>query len=578
MATLVLFGAANPVMAEEQSTKEMMQEMYGENQIITGDYNEELAVACQNGIYVGLENDGIVSYKGIPYAKAPINELRWKTAEKPDDSSNVYEAYYFGKSAIQTETETERASLYVQGEDCLSLNIWTAESTMNQLKPVIVFIHGGSYGWGGTSDPLYDAENFVKAHPEIVFVTINYRTGIMGFMDFSEVEGGEEYTTSGNLGLLDQKCALEWIQENISGFGGDASNVTIVGESAGAGSVSLLPLIEGTEGLFQRVIAESGSVALTYSKEECLGLTEMLMEETGAETMDDLLALSEEELKEVNEQLNDYNNFPERDGVVLPEDLYEAYANGAGSNVDMLIGTNQDEARYWIGEVGGLPTYTRRMPLMVESNISVLSVEDLETVNEFIDSLDMKKIWKYTEFYNEIMFRLPAIKQAESHADNGGDTYMYYWTYPSALPNYGACHAVELAYVFNNLEDTIYTGDNIDVDLAEEVQNMWVNFAINGNPSTENNKWSNYNSTTRYTMVLGSDIRLESDLLSEQREQLTDLLAYNFNGNYSQLNFNVPFIRKLVIAGVIIIAGIIFSVVMGIRKFHHRRDKKEKIA
>ena len=134
----------------------------------------------------------------------------------------------------------------------------------------MVFFHGGSYGWGGTSDPIYDGHNLVEKYPDLVLVTAEYRTGIMGFMDFSGVPGGEDYSTSGNLGLLDQVCALEWVQKNIRAFGGDPENVTIFGESAGAGSVSLLPLIEGTDGLFRRIIMESGSPALTYSREECV--------------------------------------------------------------------------------------------------------------------------------------------------------------------------------------------------------------------------------------------------------------------------------------------------------------------
>ena len=217
---------------------------------------------------------------------------------------------------------------------------------------VMVFFHGGSYGWGATSDPIYDGQNLVEKYDDIILVTVEYRTGIMGFIDFFSVEGGNEYEESGNLGLLDQVEALRWIQKNIAAFGGNPDNVTIWGESAGAGSVSLLPLINDTEGLFKRIIAESGSVALTYSTEECQNLTQMLLEETGCSTMSELMALPTETLVKVNEKLNDYNNFPERDGVVLPTDLYAAYETGVASDLDMLIGSNADEVRYWINEMG----------------------------------------------------------------------------------------------------------------------------------------------------------------------------------------------------------------------------------
>ncbi len=555
---------------DSSNVKEAISQSYAENQILTGDFDEDNAVKCVNGTFVGSQKDGVLSFKGIPYAKAPIGSLRWKDPEPVDASDSVHEALYYGKSGIQTEAETERASYYRQGEDCLTLNIWTSDKAPMEPKPVMVFIHGGSYGWGGTTDPLYDAQNFVKEHNDVIFVTINYRIGIMGFMDFTQVEGGEAYKTSGNLGLLDQKCALEWIQANIANFGGDPGNVTIIGESAGAGSVSLLPLMEGTKGLFQRIIAESGSVALTYSKDECLNLTQMLLKETKSATMNDLLALSEEELIQANENLNLYNNFPERDGIVIPENLYQAYEDGLGHDVDMLIGTNRDEVRYWIGEVGGLLPYCLQLPVLYENNISRINDQDMDYLHAFMNTLSDKNTWKLTEFYTEIMFRIPAIKQASSHSENGGNTYMYYWTYPSAKKHYGACHAVELAYVFNNLDETIYTGDNIDPALAKEVQTMWVNFAKTGNPSTDNHIWDAYDSQSRQTMFLGSEIKQVSDPLRTQRENMEPLLHYHFNGNYSRLNFNVPFVRKILSAIVLTI----IIVVLVVRLLKQRKTVK----
>ena len=191
--------------------------------------------------------------------------------------------------------------------NCLTLNVWTNVTGPREGKTVMVFFHGGSYGWGATSDPIYDGRNLVEKYPDLVLVTAEYRLGIFGFIDFSGVPGGEDYAESGNLGLLDQICALEWVRDNIAAFGGDPEKVTIFGESAGAGSVSLLPLIEETDGLFRRIIAESGSVALTYSREECKNLTQMLLKKSGCTDMDGLSSLSEETLTKLNETLNDYN-------------------------------------------------------------------------------------------------------------------------------------------------------------------------------------------------------------------------------------------------------------------------------
>ena len=556
--------------------KNRMLGMYGENRQIDGEYDATLSAVCNNGIFVGTDDSGVVSYKGIPYAEAPVGELRWKDPVPARDSDSVYEAYYFGCSPIQTEWPSEAGSYYPQSEDCLKLNIWTNPAGPSEGKPVMVFFHGGSYGWGATSDPIYDGHNLVEKYPDIILVTVGYRIGLLGFIDLSSVPGGEDYSTSGNLGLLDQICALKWIRKNIAAFGGDPANVTVFGESAGAGSVSLLPLIADADGLYRRVIAESGSVALTYSKEECQNLTGMLLDRRGCKSMDELTALSESEIMELNEYLNDYNNFPERDGIVLPEDLYAAYERGEAAHVDMLIGTNADEARYWIWEMGyytdlipGELIYTQLLPVMFENNCRRLSDQDKDRVNAFLSAQSGKKVWKLTELYNELLFRIPAMKQAELHSNNGNRVYTYYWTMPGEIDTVGACHAIELAYVFNNPQENIYTGNKYDQALADTVQEMWIDFARTGDPGTGSVSWEPYTSENRMTMMLGEDIRMECDLKREQRELTEPLLGYYFNGCYSQLDMNVPQVRRIcaqLLAAVVLVAAIIAGVILIIKK------------
>lgn len=439
-------------------TKAQHRDRYGESEIIYGEYDGSLAAVCNNGVFVGLADNGVISYKGIPYAEPPVGELRWKDPVPARDSEIVRQAYYFGYSPIQSEWPSEVGSYYPQIEDCLTLNVWSNTNGPAEGKTVMVFFHGGSYGWGATSEPMYDGHHLVEKYPNIVLVTVEYRLGVLGFIDFSSVPGGEAYATSGNLGLLDQICALQWVQKNIAAFGGDPDNVTVFGESAGAGSVSLLPLTEEADGFYRRIIAESGSVALTYSREECQNLTKLLLEKSGCATMDDLKALSEEELVSLNEDLNDYNNFPERDGIVLPEDLYGAYANGDAAKADMLIGTNADEVRRWIAERGyyapgipGMPLYRYGFPIMYENNRKRMTDEEKQCVNAFLALNNGQSIWKLTELYNELLFRIPAMKQAELHSANGNRVYAYYWTMPDEDETLGACHAIELSYVFNTI-------------------------------------------------------------------------------------------------------------------------------
>lgn len=573
----------------EAEKRTRMRSQYGINHKIKSDFDGTLKAVCENGVFVGKKTGDVISYKGIPYATPPVGELRWKPPMPPAKSDSVYEAYYFGKSPIQTEWPSEEGSYYPQGENCLTLNIWTADNGMKD-KPVMVFFHGGSYGWGATSDPIYDGYNLVSENPDIILVTAEYRVGIMGFIDFSEVDGGEEYKESGNLGLLDHIRALEWVRDNISAFGGNADNVTIFGESAGGGTVSILPLIPQAKGLFRRVIAESGSVALTYSKKECLPLAKRLMNETGAENMEELIALTEKELMEVNEKLNDYNNFPERDGVVIPEDLYKAYEDGASKGVDMMFGTNADETCYWIKEMGyyskdwlGPTVFKLGMPVMFGSNTADLPEEDKAHIDEFFSTFPKKKrkVWRIVEFYNDILFRVPATEQAYLHSKNGGKAYMYYWNYPSAIKRLGACHAVELSYVFGNLDVKIYTGDNVFTPLSEEVMRMWTNFARTGDPSTEKHRWEPYTEEKRNTAYFDREITFKYNPRSERRIALRPLLKYYFNGCYTNLSFKVPLIYKLfalIAVPIVAVIGIIPAVVFfGIRliKKGFRRSKRE---
>lgn len=545
--------------------KAMLQSRYGVNRKITGEYDEALSARCRNGVFVGAQSGDVVAFRGIPFALPPVGQLRWKAPQPPEDCDAVFEAYYNGKSPIQTEWKTEQASFYPQGEDCLYLNIWKNLTDESTDKTVMVFFHGGSYGWGGTADPMYDGAKLVSKHADIILVTVGYRTGLTGFVDLSSLKGGEYYPDAPNLGLLDQIEALRWVRQNIASFGGNPDNVTIFGESAGGGSVSLLPIIPAAKGLFRRVIAESGSVALTFSKSECQSFTQKLVRETKAKSVLDLLRLSENELKAVNEKVNYYNNFPQRDGRLIPFDAYEPYDHGATADVDMLIGTNSNEMNYWIGEIGGVVPYRISMSVKFENDLKTLNQDDKRRVKQFMSSLHGHSLWRMTEFYNEMMFRLPAVRQAQSHAKNGGNAYMYYWTVPSALPMRKACHAVELAYVFGNLDETIYTGERADEALSDTVMEMWTNFARTGNPSIDELDWLPYSEAERNTMVISDHPTLEQDPMKNQREKLFPLLRYRINPSYAELDYNVPYIRKIVAGGLAAI-GVVTAASLLVKK------------
>lgn len=539
---------------------ERMRKLYGENKEINSSYDKNLAVKCENGTFVGKLNGDVLSFKGIPFAKPPVGENRWKRPLYVDKSDKVMEAYYFGKSAIQEPWFSELASCYPQSEDCLYLNIWS-NTKIKTNKTVMVFIHGGAYGYGGTSDPVYDGHNFVEAHPDIILVTIAYRVGVMGFIDFSFVEGSKGYEDSVNLGILDQVMALRWLKNNIENFGGNKDNVTIFGESAGGGSVSILPVVDEAKGLFNRAIGESGSISLTFAKNECVPFTKMFMKNAGAKNMKDLLNLTTEEIQKANAPINDKNNFPQRDGRIIPEDLYKAYRQGKSSWCDMINGTNKDECKYWMGEMGGAPVYAISIPVLFDNQTKIMDRKDRFRAEEYFEKNDSPAEYlRITEFENDVIFRCPSQMQLRLHAMNGGKAYNYFWTYESAKSGYGACHAVELNHVFQNLDERLYTGDNVNASLSKEVGDMWANFARTGDPSTKNVKWPMYDAKEKKTLILGESIFVKENLYSRRSKIIDPILRYLINGNYSVLNFNTPRIRGTI--SIIIFSAIFIGILI----------------
>ena len=209
-----------------------VEEWNKQNQPIKGKYDTEYAVKTKTGIYVGYKENKCMFYMGIPYAKPPLGERRWKAPEPMPESNEIFEAKYFGASEIQVEHEGSILKHHRQSEDCLTLNIGFVRKKTNKKKPVLVLFHHGDFSYGGAADPLLYGDNLADTYPDIVAVSFNYRLGIFGFIDFSDIPGGKDYPDALNLGLLDQIAALKWIKENISTFGGDPDNVTIPGTQA----------------------------------------------------------------------------------------------------------------------------------------------------------------------------------------------------------------------------------------------------------------------------------------------------------------------------------------------------------
>ena len=400
----------------------------------------------------------------------------------------------------------------------------------------MVWIHGGAYVQGSGSQATYSGANLVQAHSDIIMVNINYRLNMYGFMDFSSVPGGENFGTAPCNGLLDQAVALRWVHENIAAFGGDPGNVTIFGQSAGGGSVSILPVMKEANQYFQKVIAQSGSTGLAFPVgcEAAQGKTKALLEYTGCKTMDDIMALSEEELQKAYvEAVGKFTSCPYYGTEVLPEAPIELYKKGYAKHISIMAGSTADEMRLFMGEGPMLSFEEQKIYAQraVGDAVPYLKEEDKKYYEEF------KRVCRFnepglieTEFIDEMMFRIPMLQQLDAQSAFN-KTFCYYWSYPGSNADMGAAHSVELIFVFNLRgigTGCSFNGTNISDEIFTTVQQMWTNFARCGNPSTDQVEWKAYSADDQNVLDIAGpgDIRIKHDLLVDQYKAVLPLVGY----------------------------------------------------
>ena len=505
------------------------------NSEITGDYDKAHAVKCVNGTFVGTEENGVASWLGIPFAKPPVGVRRFKAPEYVDESDRVFEARYYGKRCYGQSEGGD----YIQtlaSEDCLNLNIWVNTDDKTEKKPVMVWIHGGAYVDGSGCQACYSGANLVQAHSDIIMVNINYRLNMYGFMDFSSVPGGENFKTAPCNGLLDQAMALRWVHENIAAFGGDPDNVTIFGQSAGGGSVSILPVMKEANRYFQKVIAQSGSAGLAFPVdcEAAQGKTKALLEYTGCKTMDDIMALSEESLQKAYvKAVGKFTSCPYYGTEVLPEAPIELYKKGYAKHISIMAGSTADEARLFMGQGPMLSMEEQKKfaQRAVGDAVPCLKEEDRKYYDEFHRVCRFQEPGLVeTEFMNELMFRVPMLNQLDVQSAFS-KTFCYYWSYPSSNADMGAPHSVEIIFVFNDRgagTRSAFNGTNIADEIFTAVQQTWTNFARCGNPSTDQIDWKAYSADDQNVMVIAGpgDLHIEQGLLADQYKAVLPLVNY----------------------------------------------------
>ena len=485
--------------------EEQLRAQYSENQKITGgNYDKSLAVKCINGIFVGKKTENIISYKGIPFVgQQPIGELRWKAPVEYSSNDGVYEAYHFEKMSVQDLSITDH-----QGEDCLYLNVYKADDASEVKKPVMVWIHGGAFVAGGTGIELFDCTELVKGNPDVIVVTVAYRLGVLGFFHLSHLADGKDYPDAQNLGLLDQKMALKWVHENIAGFGGDPDNVTIWGESAGAGSVTMQPLIKGSQQYFKKVIAQSGAPSQMNSVEESISTTNDLMEALGCKTVADLMKVDARTLIDTAAATVALRIFPVRDERILPLDPWEAYVNGIAKDIVFLQGCNKDEMNCFVADwtVEGFKAWAADRKTKKYAHL--LTDEERAKIESFCKEGAVEDWDPDSRLFGHSWFIEGAIKMSESQTKGGGKSYTYYYRVESSDPIRKSAHFEEVPIVFAHPE--MIEGRQYDATFMKTMRKMWVQFAKTGNPSLSASEspdgkakvWPLYDLKDKQVMVL----------------------------------------------------------------------------
>ena len=520
-------------------------EQKGVNKKITDDnYDKSLAVKCINGTFVGKKTENVVAYKGVPFVgQQPVGNLRWKAPVDVTPSNDVYEAYNYAKAPVQAPGDP--AIENGMGEDCLYLNIWKADEATTEKKPVIVWIYGGGFEVGGTTDPQYDCHNLVKENPDVILVTLAYRVSFFGFLHLSHLPDGKDYQDAPNLGLMDQLMGLKWVHENIASFGGDPNNVTIWGESAGGASVTLLPLIKGSHQYFKRVIAQSGAPAQTRSEEQAIAITDHVMKELGCKTVADLLKVSAQEFADTWARLYGFyqvlgiRTFPERDGRCLPLNPWEAYANGAAKDITFLQGCNKDEMNTFLGSIG-VDRWNAWANQRKTEKLTQLTDEEKARVESYCNDIQGESYEPTVRLFSQIMFQVPQIRLSEEQTKGGGKSYTYLFTPESSVPLIKCGHITELSALFNHPEITAFTGRAYDETFCKTMRKMWIQFAKTGNPSLtaemspdgKAKEWPLYDTGEKQVMVLDEqDIHLAKE---------SELKIVDWERTYFLTNYYMP--------------------------------------
>lgn len=446
---------------------------------------EARPVRTVSGLIDGERADGLIIYRAIPYVAPPIGPLRWREPQPAQTWSGVRMRRSFAPSCPQNGVSMPGEMLGPTDEDCLYLNIWAPDARRRAPLPVMVWIHGGGFTNGSAAMPLYWGDRLARRG--VIVVTIAYRLGPLGFLAHPELSAESSHHSSGNYALLDQIAALNWIQRNIAAFGGDPNRVTILGQSAGATSVSILMASPEARGLFQRAIAESGGVfeptalAPGWRLENAEQAGIAYASSHGATSIAELRAMPASRL--LQGQANAVSH-PVVDRYVLPLSPYDAFIGGQQHDVPILIGSNDEEAR-------SLIDLSHVTAAHYGDDIRLAWGELPEALYQsYPHATDAAARDARAHFERDLRFGWDVWAWARLQRLSGRNPAYYYhfiksppFPSDSVYAGWGPSHFAELWYVFDHLDQVHWAWTRSDRRLAEIMATYWTNFAKTGDPN-----------------------------------------------------------------------------------------------
>lgn len=452
-------------------------------------------VEVTGGTVEGVEQEGIFSFKGIPFAAPPVGDLRWKSPQPVIPWEGVQMADTYAPAPMQdTGLLTQLGAKPVISEDCLYLNVWTGAKKTEERRPVMVWIYGGGFSGGTTSFPTFDGSNL--ARKGVVLVSTAYRVGPMGFLAHPELssEGGGG---SGTYGIQDQIAGLKWVQENIAKFGGDPTNVTIFGESAGGISVGILAASPKAKGLFHRALSESGG-AVAASRGSLKTAEEQgqaFLKGLGAEDIAAARSLSAEAIQQGVADTG-ASFWPVADGITIVEDPYRLLESGGFNDTPVLAGTNSHEGRMFRSQEASSAEFEK----MVREGYAE-GAEDI--LNVYPHATDAEATRAAQDLSRDTIFAWPTWAWAKLQSEKGKNrAFVYYYDHRTPESPDGADHAAEVSYVFGNLGSFGGSDGPEDKAVSDLIISYWLNFAANGDPNgTRLPEWPAFDEQKQETMV-----------------------------------------------------------------------------